>query len=180
MQGKGDEVIALVGPLLDRARCASDETGVAASQVNLASCLLQLHRFVEAEAAARECMRIRGRIIPEGDPGRWRYFYAMSLLGGALTGLASDPAVDLPSRLERLREAEHLVVQGYSALKDANVPAPVTLIPRRDLKHDALQRVIDLYEAWNTAEPGAGYDAKAAHWRAEAAAKSDLTEPAAR
>ena len=30
----------------------------------------------------------------------------------------------------------------------------------------AIQRVVDLYEAWDTAEPGQGYDAKADEWRA--------------
>ncbi len=33
-------------------------------------------------------------------------------------------------------------------------------------KTEAVQRVVDLYEAWYAAEPGQGYNAKADEWRA--------------
>jgi hypothetical protein len=51
------------------------------------------------------------------------------------------------------------------------------------LLQDALKRIVNLYEAWDSAEPGQGYDAKAAEWRAKhdlAAAptpKSQQTSP---
>jgi hypothetical protein len=31
----------------------------------------------------------------------------------------------------------------------------------------ALQRIVDLYDAWHEAEAGAGYDEESAEWRAE-------------
>ena len=34
----------------------------------------------------------------------------------------------------------------------------------QDLERDVLERLIELYDAWHTAEPGAGYDSKAAEW----------------
>jgi hypothetical protein len=40
---------------------------------------------------------------------------------------------------------------------------------------EAIQRVVDLYTDWHEAEPEAGYDAKAAEWRAKL---EELTSPA--
>ncbi len=34
-------------------------------------------------------------------------------------------------------------------------------------KAEALERIVNLYEAWHAAEPDEGYDAKAAEWRAK-------------
>ena len=36
-----------------------------------------------------------------------------------------------------------------------------------DRKTEAIQRVVDLYEAWHTAEPDQACDAKAVVWRAK-------------
>ena len=61
---------------------------------------------------------------------------------------------------ERLTEAEPLLIDSANALME-NAKA------RYDRKNEAIQRVVDLYEAWHAAEPGRGYDAKAAQWRAK-------------
>ena len=40
-----------------------------------------------------------------------------------------------------------------------------------------IKRIVSLYESWHAAEPGKGYDAKAAEWRAKLP-KVDEAEPA--
>ncbi len=42
---------------------------------------------------------------------------------------------------------------------DPQVPAKRT--------HNALTRIVDLYDAWDATEPGKGHDANAAEWRAK-------------
>ena len=46
---------------------------------------------------------------------------------------------------------------------------------------DCIQAIVDLYTAWNTAEPGKGYEAKAAEWKRKldklVAASHDPVEP---
>ena len=37
----------------------------------------------------------------------------------------------------------------------------------KDDKTEAIQRVVDLYDAWHAAEPDLGYEAKADEWRAK-------------
>jgi hypothetical protein len=46
-------------------------------------------------------------------------------------------------------------------------------------KHRAevLTCLVELYEAWQTAEPGKGYDARAAEWREKLAAWKATTQP---
>ena len=36
-----------------------------------------------------------------------------------------------------------------------------------DRRREALARVVHLYEAWDKAKPGKGYDAKATEWKAK-------------
>jgi serine/threonine protein kinase len=43
---------------------------------------------------------------------------------------------------------------------------------------ECVQALVDLYTAWDTAEPGKGYDAKAAEWRAKLPAAEPAVEPA--
>jgi tetratricopeptide (TPR) repeat protein len=172
-QGETEALLALLEPRIERARRASprDEAGIAAVEITLGANLIELGEYSRAEAALRECAEIRGRLFPEGDPGRWRYFYAVSLLGGALTGQAADEGTTLETRLEKLREAEPLLVSSCEWLRDdPRVPLPPLMVQRRDVKKDSFQRVIDLYEAWHALEPEKGHDQAAARWRAEAAA----------
>ena len=90
----------------------------------------------------------------------------MSLLGGALAGqatelVASDPA----AAQQKLLEAEPLLLEAYERIQ----PPPSFAIRKRE----ALERIVKLYEAWDTAEPGNGHAAKAAEWRAKLPADND-------
>lgn len=60
----------------------------------------------------------------------------------------------------RHAEAEPLLLEGYERMKDHPEASNVR-------KREALERIVKLYDAWNEAEPDAGYDAKAAAWLAK-------------
>ena len=51
-----------------------------------------------------------------------------------------------------------MLLESQEGLKDRTDVRP-------SQKRDALERIIKLYESWDAAEPGKGYDAKAAEWR---------------
>ena len=92
----------------------------------------------------RECLSIREEVLKKHD---WLIANARSILGECLTKLA------------RFTEAEPLLIDSAHALQGNSKAS-------EDRTTEAIQRVVDLYEAWNTAEPGVGYDARAAEWRA--------------
>ncbi len=54
-------------------------------------------------------------------------------------------------------------------------------LPRRDESPSKIQgsieRLVSLYESWDAAEPGQGYNAKAAEWRAKLPPDDEATEP---
>jgi non-specific serine/threonine protein kinase/serine/threonine-protein kinase len=135
----------------------------AASLIKLGKRLLGYGRHAEAEAVLSECLQIRREILPEGH---WLIFNTMSTLGESLAGQGVDPSLTAAARIEKLREAEALLLEGYEGMKDH----PAALDVR---KRAALERIIKLYEAWHAAEPGQGYDAKAAEWRAKLPTDSD-------
>jgi len=55
------------------------------------------------------------------------------------------------------------LLNGYNGLKDnPRVPPPS---PTQDRRRDALERIVNLYEAWDAAEPGREHAEKAAAWR---------------
>ena len=101
----------------------------------------------DAEAVLLECVSIREKALVN-TKNDWLIANTQSNLGGCLT------------KLSKFGEAETLLTESAESLqKNGNAP--------EDRKTEAIQRVIDLYEAWNTAEPGKGHDAKAAEWRAK-------------
>ena len=102
-------------------------------------------------------MSIREKAIKKG---RWRIAEARRVLGECLTRQGADPSLALGARIEKLREAEPLLIESANALME-NYKA------RYDRTNEAIQRVVDLYEARHAAEPEQGYDAKADEWRAK-------------
>jgi tetratricopeptide (TPR) repeat protein/tRNA A-37 threonylcarbamoyl transferase component Bud32 len=115
----------------------------------------------EAEPLLRECLEIRVKAIP----GDWRVGNTRSLLGGAILLIAElDPALTPEARALRMREAEPLLLEGQQWMKEREAAIP----PEGKVRlTEALERVAQLYEAWNKAEPGQGYDTKAAEWKAK-------------
>ena len=106
---------------------------------NLASSYITAGLFTRAEPILRECLAIRGRLLPDD----WWTFHTRSQLGGSLLGQ------------KKFAEAEPFILQGYEGLKarEAKIPAP-----SRKRLAEAAERVVKLYEAW-------GKPDKAAEWR---------------
>ncbi len=89
------------------------------------------------------------------------------MIGGAILTVADlDPAFTPAERADRLREAEPLLLNGYAGIKD-NPAVPKPTHTSGDRRREALERIGHLYEVWDKAEPGKGYDTKAAEWKAK-------------
>ncbi len=129
------------------------------SLIDTAQVLETLARNEEAEPLWRELLEIRTATLSAGD---WRIPSATSRLGACL--LAQN----------KFAPAEPLLIEGFEGL------AAATDTPRTpaDRLREACERVVTLYESWDKAEPGKGYDAKAAEWRAKLDALTTPTEPA--
>jgi serine/threonine protein kinase/tetratricopeptide (TPR) repeat protein len=115
---------------------------------NIGSALLRGGAFALAEPILRESLEIGDKIQPE----QWTTHNNRSTLGGVLLGQ------------KRFAEAEPLLVQGYEGLKKALAPGaprdtdPTIPATRQQRLAEALDRLIELYEAW-------GKPDEAARWR---------------
>jgi tetratricopeptide (TPR) repeat protein len=107
-------------------------------QALLGHSLLRHRRYADAEPHLRECLATREERLPD----HWSRFNAMSLLGGALLGQGKFAA------------AEPLLVQGYEGMKQREATIP----PRNPRLREAVERLVELYEATNRPET-------AAEWR---------------
>jgi hypothetical protein len=116
-----------------RAREKPDSVLLAGDLVELGHNLIEQRKSREAEPLLRECLAIREKAIPDD----WRRFWAMSLLGAALTDQA------------KFAEAEARVVAGYDGLK-AREAKMAAASKARVL--DAAGHVVRLYEAWGKPE----------------------------
>jgi len=113
----------------------------------LAECLIKLRQLEEAEQLIRECLDIRRQLLPD----HWLYHNAMGLLGETLVGRA------------RYEQAETILIESHDRLyEDPSAPPARTA--------DALQRIIELYEAW-------GRPDQADTWRAKRARETDTDSP---
>lgn len=101
--------------------------------------LLTEGKFVEAESPSRRSLAIRERQAPDD----WSTFNSRSLLGVSLLGQ------------KRYAEAQPLLLAGYEGLKQRETTIPKSEKPRLQ---EALQRVVQLYEA-------TGHPDQAADWR---------------
>jgi len=155
-EGKWAEAEALLREalVLHRAMFAADHPRVASTLASLTHVLVDEGKFAEAELPARECVRIREEKLPDN----WLTFNAQSLLGGSLLGQ------------KKYAEAEPLLLSGYDGMKQREDKIPEVGKPR--IK-EALERLIQLYEAW-------GKPQRAAEWKqkmAEFANGGALTKP---
>jgi len=146
----------------------ADHPDIVNNKAQLAMILLDLRRYDEAETLARECVA-----APDALPGLYKFgrgrFYSMSLLGGALSGQAATLSdSNRAAAARKFSEAEPLLIEGFEGM---HVPSD-TVVTRR-CNHDALERIVMLYEAWDAAEPGKGYAAKAEEYRALLEAKHE-------
>ncbi len=151
--GRIDEVRASAAEILAaaRRRTAAGSAALAGELLGLGTALLDGKLHAEAEPLLREVVEIRTKLFPD----TWLVASANALHGEALLGL------------RRFAEAEPLVVSGCEGLvaRETKMPAASrALIPK------AKDRVLRLYAEWDAAEPGKGYDAKLAEWKAKFAA----------
>ncbi len=64
--------------------------------------------------------------------------------------------------LQRYQEAETGLLEAHELIFSS-------LGPDHERTIEQIKSLVDLYSAWHEAEPGQGYDAKAAQWRAKMA-----------
>lgn len=119
---------------------------------NLALAYLAGKKADFAEPLLRDCLAVRQK----NQPDDWTTFNTKSLLGGAVLGQ------------QKYADAEPLLVAGYEGMKkrEAKIPAPSKI-----RLTEALQRLVQLYDAW-------GKKDQADKWRKElAAAKAREKQP---
>jgi tetratricopeptide (TPR) repeat protein len=130
-----------------KAKDGAEVPEYATGLVGLAANLLRQRRHADAEGVLRECLAVLRKKMPDFR----ETFQAQSLLGAALLGQKNYAA------------AEPLLVQGYQGMKTArgkirgNEPY---CAPAKKPQTEALERVVQLYDAWGKPE-------EAAKWRKE-------------
>jgi len=103
--------------------------------------------YRDAEPLLRECLAVREELSPDA----WTTFIAQSLLGAALLGQGQHAA------------AEPLLLSGYAGLEKTDPTIPPQA--KHNLR-EALERLLQLYTAWDK-------PAEAAKWRAKLDAFKD-------
>jgi tetratricopeptide (TPR) repeat protein len=146
-QGRLVEAEELYRSVLEARRrvFGQDHPDVARTLKGLASTLAEMERWSEAEPLCREAESILGSQLPLDHRDRKT---TTNLLGAILCGLG------------RFSEAEPLLLGSYESLQiDPRV--------RLDEKDGMVERLVRLYESWDTAEPNRGHAQKAAEWGAK-------------
>ena len=115
----------------------------AATVMGLAELLEKTQRHAEAQPLCREAGSILTARLPEEHRTRR---YNDNLLGGILAGLGHFVG------------AEPLLIESYEALE-----SDAGLEPGK--RRTMLERLVRLYESWDSAEPGKGFAEKAAEYR---------------
>ena len=154
-QGRMDEAESTFRDVLERRRqvLGDSHPDTHISLQNLAMLLMRADRFAEAEQLLRECHALRVKALPASDA---RIAETMSRLGAAV------------AEQGRFAEAESMLLEAYEKLQP---------LAAAKMRSDAAGRITDLYEAWDRAEPGKGYDAKAAEWEGKLKAIQASTRP---
>jgi tetratricopeptide (TPR) repeat protein len=109
-----------------------------------------------AESLFQDCRDI----CKTGDVRDWQCYNASWALGESLAVQG------------RFAEAEPPMLSGFGGLRDDDWTMPRADSIGMDFKQVALDCIVRLYERWHVAEPGKGYDAEAAKWRARLEAAS--------
>ncbi len=143
LAGKSTQAEALAGNLLaeDRAQLPPDSLPLAGACSRTAQSLLRLKAWDAAELPLRESLAIRQQQAPED----WRTFNTQSMLGEVLVGK------------HRFADAEPHLIQSLEGLRQRADQIPADSQARVS---EALERLVQLYEAWEKPE-------EAAKWRAE-------------
>jgi serine/threonine protein kinase/tetratricopeptide (TPR) repeat protein len=122
-----------------RARLGKASPGFASVLAQISLDLLQVRQFVAAETYLKETLAIREKVRPDA----WTTFNTQSMLGGALLGQ------------KKYADAEPLLLAGYEGMQKRQAQIPPQGKARLT---EALQRLVQLYDAWGKAD-------EAAKWR---------------
>ena len=141
--GKTDEATTIIKDELAsaRERLKPDSPELAGVLATTGKHLLDLKSYRDAEPLLRECLAVREKLAPDA----WNTFNAQSLLGAALLGQGQHAA------------AEPLLLSGHAGLEktEPSIPPQAKYTLR-----DAVERLVQLYTAWDK-------PAEAAKWRAK-------------
>jgi tetratricopeptide (TPR) repeat protein len=157
--GRVEEAWALYDeaePWVRKSMAASAASGLvpkhyASALASLGLSLLERRKWTDAELVLRECLALREK----QEPDAWTTFNATSMLGGALNGQ------------KKRAEAEPLLVQGYEGMKQRAAKIPIADKPHLA---EALERLVQLYDAW-------GKPDQAARWRRELESEKAAAKP---
>ena len=125
---------------LSKPKLGPEDDIIVRAMAGLGKAHLLSREFSAAENHVRAALAIRMKKSPDD----WLLFDTKSLLGGALGGQ------------KKYTEAEPLLVEGYQGMKEREAKLPPFGKTRLN---DAIQRLIDLYTAWEKPE-------EAAKWKA--------------
>jgi tetratricopeptide (TPR) repeat protein len=143
-----------------------ESAAYASALASLGLSLLQQAKHAEAEPILRECLAIREKALRPDAADYWLLANTQSMLGGALVGEgAALIESDAPAAIAKFTEAEPLLVEAGEWLKQNAERIPQQY--RADRLPEALERIINLYESWDTVAPDTGKADQAAKWRAE-------------
>ena len=135
---------------------------VASTLMRLGEILGAQGRYAEAESALRKCVAIREQALSPDSPSYWLLPNARSMLGCALTGRgATLIESDVPAAGSMFAEAEPLLIESGDWLT-RNADRIPPRISRLERLRRALERIVELYEVWNTVAPDTGKAEQAA------------------
>jgi len=150
-----DEAIAVYEETLKlrKNKLGLEHADTLSSMARFAHALLKSNAWHVAETQLRECLEIREKTIPED----WHTFNTGSMLGGALLGQANElMQTDKEAAQNKFGEAEPFLVAGYEGMKAREGKIPANRMIRVT---EALDRLIDLYTAWDKPEEAAKWQA---------------------
>jgi non-specific serine/threonine protein kinase/serine/threonine-protein kinase len=130
-----------------RRKAGPDSAEYAGQLTVLGMNLLGQRKGADAEPVLRESLNIRTKTQPDA----WSTFNTRSLLGGAMV------------LQNKYSAAEPLLLQAWQGMRDRQAQIPMQVRSRRLM--EAVQRLVELYDAWGKAD-------QATRWRKELAAIS--------
>lgn len=136
---------------------AGDHPDVALAMNNVAACLVVMGQARDALGIHEQALAMRQRCLPTGHPDIAR--------SHSQVGLCLLEEGRFPEAEAHLLRADEMMMKSGS--------------PRPDHLRENHERLIRLFERWEEAKPGAGYDKKANEWRTRQEALRASTRPAA-
>lgn len=146
-----DEALEYHAKAVTFARPRCDPPSLAHYLHSYASALAKVGRFGQAEAVAREALRIRERAFGPTDVDGYYVYVTKGMLGRILTELG------------QYAEAESLLLDAERGFAGSIHPRWAN--QNEELTGRTCERLLRLYELWDAAGPGGGHAEKAAVWR---------------